>query len=107
MEITCLVWHRSNGIVQLADMGVKQKRPNKPDDSAPLLVPADLTSAITESPKALATWDRFPRSARKDYILWVEEAKTELTRNRRIETTVEWLGEGKHRNWKYMKKQDS
>jgi uncharacterized protein YdeI (YjbR/CyaY-like superfamily) len=37
-------------------------------------------------------------------VNWITEAKTEETRNKRISTTIEWLSEGKPRNWKYMKK---
>ena len=33
-----------------------------------------------------------------------EEAKTEATKQRRLDTAVEWIGEGKPRMWKYMKK---
>lgn len=37
-------------------------------------------------------------------IEWLTEAKTEVTRNKRLTTAVEWLEEGKSRNWKYVKK---
>jgi uncharacterized protein YdeI (YjbR/CyaY-like superfamily) len=37
-------------------------------------------------------------------VEWITEAKTEETINKRISTTIEWLLEGKSRNWKYMKK---
>jgi uncharacterized protein YdeI (YjbR/CyaY-like superfamily) len=32
------------------------------------------------------------------------EAKTENTRNKRMEQAIEWISEGKGRNWKYEKK---
>jgi hypothetical protein len=35
------------------------------------------------------------------YIDWIVEARREETRARRIAQAVEWLGEGKRRNWKY------
>lgn len=93
-----------NHAMQLNDMGVKQKRTDKTDAVAPLQVPDTLAAAIAGSQAALSTWERLPRSAQKDYILWIEEAKTETTRTRRIDTAIEWLEEGKQRNWKYMKK---
>ena len=37
----------------------------------------------------------------KEYIQWIEEAKREETRKKRIEQTVEWVAENKQRNWKY------
>ena len=39
---------------------------------------------------------------RKDYLEWITEAKQEATREKRIATALEWLAEGKPRNWKYM-----
>ena len=38
---------------------------------------------------------------RKEYVEWVTKAKQEATRQKRLEQTVEWLAEGKTRNWKY------
>ena len=35
------------------------------------------------------------------YIDWIAEAKTGATRQERLATTLEWLAEGKRRNWKY------
>ncbi len=37
----------------------------------------------------------------KEYVTWLEEAKTETTRNKRLETAMEWISEGKSRHWKY------
>lgn len=46
-------------------------------------------------------------SHRLEYVEWIVEAKTEATRERRLETALEWIGEGKPRNWKYMKRASS
>ena len=35
---------------------------------------------------------------------WINEAKTEVTKIKRIATAIEWIEEGKRRNWKYEKK---
>ena len=43
-----------------------------------------------------------PPSHRREYIEWITEAKTDPTRDKRIATTVEWVPEGKSRNWKYQ-----
>jgi uncharacterized protein YdeI (YjbR/CyaY-like superfamily) len=40
----------------------------------------------------------------RDYVEWVTEAKRDETRRRRLATAVEWLAEGKVRNWKYVRK---
>jgi len=50
----------------------------------------------------LATFDAFPPSQQRDYVEWIAEAKRDETRERRIAQALEWLAEGKPRNWKYM-----
>ena len=68
---------------------------------APELHP-DFAAALARAPKAQATLDGFPPSARRDYFEWIAEAKQDATRAKRIATAVEWLGEGKRRHWKYQ-----
>jgi uncharacterized protein YdeI (YjbR/CyaY-like superfamily) len=57
---------------------------------------------VKKNKKAQATFDQFSPSHRREYIEWVTEAKTDATRATRLQQTVEWLAEGKPRNWKYM-----
>lgn len=64
--------------------------------------PADFAAALDAMPAAKATFEAFPPSARRDYLEWIIEAKREDTRARRIAQAVEWLAEGKSRNWRYM-----
>lgn len=61
----------------------------------------EFDAALDKAPAAKATLDGFPPSARRDYVDWVADAKQEGTRQKRIATAVEWLAEGKRRNWKY------
>lgn len=87
----------------LNDEGVKL--PAKPKVAvAPVTAPADLMAALKKNKAALATFDAFSNSNKKEYTQWIIEAKAEDTRNKRIATAVEWMAEGKPRNWKYMKK---
>ena len=65
--------------------------------------PADLSAALKKNKKAAATFDEFSYTNRKDYVEWITEAKQQATRERRIRQAVEWMAEGKPRNWKYMK----
>jgi uncharacterized protein YdeI (YjbR/CyaY-like superfamily) len=62
---------------------------------------SDFAAALAKAPKAKAALDGFPPSARRDYVAWIADAKQEATRAKRIATAVEWLSEGKRRNWKY------
>jgi uncharacterized protein YdeI (YjbR/CyaY-like superfamily) len=61
----------------------------------------DFAAALSKAPKAKAALDGFPPSAQRDYLEWISEAKQDATRHKRIATAVEWLSEGKRRNWKY------
>jgi uncharacterized protein YdeI (YjbR/CyaY-like superfamily) len=87
---------------QLNKNNVKVTRPKTvPKKELPL--PGALASALKKSKKALATFEAFPPSQRREYIEWISEAKTEETLNKRLATTIEWLEEGKTRHWKYKK----
>lgn len=81
----------------------KKITPKRPSDKekAGLVIPGDLQSALKKNKKALAVFNNFTYSHRKEYIAWISEAKTKETRRKRITTTVEWTTEGKDRNWKY------
>jgi hypothetical protein len=83
--------------------GVKKSR--KSQKRKPTLpIPADLAHALKGHPRARATFESFPPSKRRDYIEWIVEAKQSQTRERRVETAIAWLAEGKSRNWKYERK---
>lgn len=89
--------------MKLNEEGVKLP-PRPKSKVAELPVPPYLTSALKKNKKAKAAFDAFPPSHRKEYIMWFEEAKTEETRDKRMEQGLEWMAEGKSRNWKYTAK---
>ena len=84
----------------LTDAGVKIERPVK-HPKPPLETPADLQAALDSNPAARATFESFPPSCKRDYLEWIIEAKREETRAKRLAQAVEWMAEGKRRNWKY------
>lgn len=57
----------------------------------------DLQAAVRSDPEILALWERLTPLGRNEFICWVEDAKQEATRKRRIERTREELLEGKKR----------
>ena len=69
-----------------------------------LLVPDYLKSALKKNKPALATFEGFSYTNKKDYVEWITEAKTEITRDKRLAQALEWMAEGKVRNWKYLRK---
>ena len=58
-------------------------------------VPVGLQSALKANPAAQATFDRLPFSCRKEYVVWIESAKRDETRSRRITEAVALLVAGK------------
>jgi uncharacterized protein YdeI (YjbR/CyaY-like superfamily) len=69
---------------------------------AALAMPDDFQAALRKHTAAQKTFDAFSPSHRREYIEWIVEAKRDETRARRIAQAVEWLAEGKSRNWKYQ-----
>jgi uncharacterized protein YdeI (YjbR/CyaY-like superfamily) len=75
--------------------------PRKPPKPAPT-TPDDLAAALKKNRTALATFEAFSPSCKREYIEWIVEAKREATRANRVAQAVEWMAEGKQRNWKYQ-----
>jgi uncharacterized protein YdeI (YjbR/CyaY-like superfamily) len=76
----------------------ERERKTKPEAQ----VPPDLTAALKKNKRAAETFKAFSPSCRREYVEWITEAKREETRAKRISTAVEWIAEGKQRNWKYQ-----
>ena len=85
----------------LNDAGVKVPRVVKAKPA--LTAPPYMMAAITKSKKALAAYTAFSPSCKREYIEWITDAKSDDTRQRRLTTAVEWMAEGKSRNWKYQR----
>lgn len=85
----------------LTDEGARVARAKR-SSTAQVEVPADFLKLLKKDKAAFANFEKSSYSHRKEYVQWITEARTEETRNRRMVTAVEWLREGKARNWKYM-----
>jgi len=90
--------------VELNELGVKRKVKVTPKGSKTIDTPDYFEKALKKNKIAREVFEGFAYSHRKEYIQWFEEAKTEETRNKRIAQAIEWISEGKGRNWKYQKK---
>jgi uncharacterized protein YdeI (YjbR/CyaY-like superfamily) len=88
--------------IELNEKGIKTPRPKPAAPRPELEVPGYFAAALNKAPRAKKAFDAFSYSNRKDYIEWLTEAKQEATRQKRLATALEWLAEGKPRNWKYM-----
>jgi uncharacterized protein YdeI (YjbR/CyaY-like superfamily) len=78
---------------------LKSAAPRAPKAEIPM--PDDFAAALAAAPAAQGHYDAFSPSQRREYLEWVTEAKTEATRAKRMAQAVEWISEGKRRNWKY------
>ena len=85
----------------LNEQGVKEPRAKRKAAPKALTIPADLAAAFKKSKKAQAGFDALSPSHKREYLEWITEAKGAETRARRLAQAIEWMAEGKSRNWKY------
>lgn len=69
-----------------------------------LETPDYLIDSLNNYEEAKAVWESKSDAYRKDYLIWIIDAKTETTRQKRIEQSLKWIAEGKGRFWQYAKK---
>src|ERR1700743_2462571 len=73
-------------MIALNESGVKEpKKPSTPKAELPMP----------------ANYEKFSPSGKREYLEWFAEAKSDATREKRIQQALEWIGEGKTRHWKY------
>jgi uncharacterized protein YdeI (YjbR/CyaY-like superfamily) len=84
---------------KLIDAGAPARPKPKPKKA--LSVPADLAAGLKRSAAAKRRFAEFTPGKLREYIEWIVEAKRPETRAKRLASTLEWVAEGKSRNWKY------
>lgn len=88
--------------IALNEQEVKVAKPKAaPAEKAELVIPEYFTEFLGTNPKALEVFYNFSYSHKKEYAEWILDAKSEATRQKRMETALEWIAEGKSRHWKY------
>jgi uncharacterized protein YdeI (YjbR/CyaY-like superfamily) len=86
------------------DDGARTKsftRPRTQVVKAEVRVPEALAAALKKNKAAAKNFQAMSPSCRKEYSMWIAEAKREETLDKRVATAVEWITVGKSRNWKY------
>ena len=86
--------------MKLNEQGVTVPRPKR-GTRPEAAVPPELAAALNRNKTAATHFAAFPPSHRREYVEWITEAKREETRTKRVAQAVEWIAEGKARNWKY------
>jgi uncharacterized protein YdeI (YjbR/CyaY-like superfamily) len=79
-----------------------QRAPSK--NKKEISMPPALAAALEKDKRARAQWSAFSPSKQKEYMEWIGDAKSDDTRDRRLAQALEWIAEGKGRNWKYEKR---
>lgn len=88
--------------MQLTDKGIKLTSKARSTDKKELTVPDYFIKALAKNKKAKQVFGNFAYSHKKEYLMWITEAKTEDTRNKRMTTALEWIAHGKGKDWKYQ-----
>ena len=84
------------------DRGEKEAWRQEPPKPKPTIaVPQDLGAALAANAEAAKVFEGLAPSHRYEYLEWITEAKRDETRVKRVNQAIEWLAEGKRRNWKY------
>ena len=89
--------------MQLNEAG--NKKPAVKKETAPKAViemPVDFADLLAANPKANEVYNKFSPSHKREYLEWIVDAKTDATRQKRMQAAIEQIVEGKSRNWKYQ-----
>jgi uncharacterized protein YdeI (YjbR/CyaY-like superfamily) len=81
----------------------KSQTPKPAAVKAPIATPDYFIILLDQHPAARKVFDNFSASKKREYLEWFEEAKTDATRQKRLDQAIEWISEGKSRNWKYQR----
>ena len=76
-------------------------RPSKPKVKPEIIVPDFFAAALKKNKTAQTNFENFSYSHKKEYVQWLTEAKRPETRDRRLQTALAWIAEGKSQNWRY------
>ncbi len=100
---TLLRWLKE--AAKLNDDKIKLPALTKSGEKKPeIQTPDYFIKELKKNKAAFNIWEAFAPSHRREYNMWIQDAKTDDTRNRRMSQAIEWIAEGKGRNWKYEKK---
>lgn len=85
----------------LNENGIKVQKSVKPKSEIP--IPNEFKSMLSKNKRAHHHFEAFTKGAQREYLEWITDAKTAPTKEKRMLQAIEWISEGKKRNWKYEK----
>jgi uncharacterized protein YdeI (YjbR/CyaY-like superfamily) len=88
-------------MIKINESGIKEpKKPSAPKAELPM--PADFDNLLKGNLATMDNFEKFSPSKKREYLEWFEDAKSDATREKRMQQALEWIAEGKSRNWKYQ-----
>jgi uncharacterized protein YdeI (YjbR/CyaY-like superfamily) len=90
--------------MELNANGTAKPKPVKEKSTVEVVAPKEFFDALNKNKKAKEIFDSKSPSFHKNYIIWLADAKTDETRNKRITQSLEWIAEGKDRFWQSKNK---
>ncbi|MDO3641574.1 YdeI family protein [Mucilaginibacter sp. L3T2-6] len=90
-------------LIALNESGVKEPKKPATASKPELPMPDDFKGLLSANATAVGHFENFAPSKKREYLEWFADAKSEATRQKRMEQALEWISEGKSRNWKYQK----
>jgi uncharacterized protein YdeI (YjbR/CyaY-like superfamily) len=88
--------------VSLNEKGIKTERA-KSNPPREIEIPDYFIEQLVLNPIAKAIFESKSPSFRKNYLVWITDAKTDATRQKRVEQSLQWIAEGKGRFWQSEK----
>ncbi|MEO5942036.1 MAG: YdeI/OmpD-associated family protein [Ferruginibacter sp.] len=89
--------------MELNATGTAKPKPVKEKSTVEVVAPKEFLGALKKDKKASEIFESKSPSFRKNYIIWIADAKTDETRQKRIDQSLEWIAEGKDRFWQLKK----
>jgi uncharacterized protein YdeI (YjbR/CyaY-like superfamily) len=84
------------------DDGSRTKAWTRPKVAKPEVeIPEALVTALKKNKAVAKKFEAMTTGCKREYCEWIADAKREETREKRVATALEWIAEGKGRNWKY------
>ena len=96
--------HTLREAMALTESGVRIKKRRLSGDQPVGTKDGKFEQLLKDAKQARTFFNELSPSQQREYVNWIDEAKTEVTKEKRITQSLEWLGEKKVRNWKYLKK---
>ncbi|NOU37584.1 MAG: hypothetical protein HOO89_02640 [Ferruginibacter sp.] len=89
--------------MELNANGTAKPKPVKEKSTIEVVAPKEFIDALKKNKKATEIFESKSPSFRKNYIIWLADAKTDETRQKRIDQSLEWITDGKDRFWQSKK----